>query len=301
MKIIVNDKDITNICIEYELSGDIEQRSRSFNVKYLYKKSAMYNEINIKAGDSVALYDETNTKIFIGIIISVDLSSSSISASFIARDVVWYLTKNKVSKAYKDTAINIATELLKEFNISIDSLESIAGIKEVISTGDKTIYDVIKEAYGEGYYIYANGEKIGVAKEAKDIVAVVSGKSNLIDFKHKASIEAMVNEVLIIDDKGNILGKVENAKDYVYGLMRETYKKEDKKDANTEAKKLLKTIENTSSIEALGNIKCMSGKGIYLVDTSIGFIGTYLITDDKHSFSGGAYKMSLSLKLMEEK
>ena len=36
MRIVVNDKDITNICVNATWSGDIDERSRSLNFTYLY-------------------------------------------------------------------------------------------------------------------------------------------------------------------------------------------------------------------------------------------------------------------------
>lgn len=299
MKVIVNDKDVTNLCTDYEWSGDILQRSRSLSVRYLYIKGKSSPQVEVVAGDSVALLDNAGKKIFLGIVISVDLSTKSSTASFMARDVLWYLTRNKVAAAYQDSPKAIAEKLLQEFSIDIDALPDESEIKSVVSTGEKTIYEVIQEAYGEDYYLYAEGEKIGVSRKAKDIVAVLSGTQNVLQVGYKASIEVMVNKVLILDDKGNPVGSVENAKDFVYGLLQETYKKEEKKDAQTEAKKLLKGMETGASVEALGDLRCIAGKGIYLVDTTLGCGLHYMIHDDKHKFSGGIHTMSLGLAFME--
>ncbi|MGN1117435.1 MAG: hypothetical protein ACI4RU_02385, partial [Acutalibacteraceae bacterium] len=51
-----------------------------------------------------------------------------------------------------------------------------------------------------------------------------------------------------------------------------------------------------------GDIRCVSGKSVYIEEKTSGLVGKFWITEDTHTFSGGAHTMSLKLsfdKLME--
>lgn len=297
MRLIVNDKDITQLYKSIQWSGDKKQRTRSLSASYLYQKGSGIPEMEVRNGDTIALYDDTNKQRFIGIIKSVESTLAGVDVSISASDILWYLSKNKVAKVYSGTADAIVKQVCGEFNIQIGVLPASTDQKQVISTGDKTIYQVISEAYGDGYYIYADGAGVSVAAEGSEIVAVISGDGSLLDAKYKSSIENMVNRVLILNDKGTAIGNVANEEDFVYGLMQETYKQEKDKDAQAEAKSKLKRAENTSTVDCLGNWDCVAGKAVYIMDTSNGMAGRYIITDDTHTFSDGIHKMTLGVEL----
>lgn len=296
MKLVVNDKDISQLYKKIQWSGDKKQRTRSLSASYLYKKGSGIPEVTVGNGDTVALYDDSGKQRFIGIVKSVEASLSGVTAQILASDVLWYLGKNKVGKVYTGQADVITQQVCADFNIPIGNIPVVSGEKTIISTGEKTIYQVISEAYGDGYYIFAEGAAVSVAAEGSEIVAVISGEGNLLEAKYKTSIENMVNRVLIMDDNGNVAGSVQNDGDLVYGLMQGTYKQEKDKDARTEALKLLKQSENTCSIEGLGNWDCVSGKAVYVLDASNGMLGKYVITDDTHTFESGTHRMVLGVE-----
>lgn len=296
MKLIVKDKDLSQLYQSVQWSGDKRQRARSLSASYLYKKGSGIPEVEVHEGDAIALYDEGNNQKFVGVVIRVESSLSGVSVQINAIDILWYLGRNKVAKVYKGTADAILKAVCGEFNITVGVFPVIPGEKTVISTGEKTIHQVISEAYGDGYYIYADGAAVSVGTEGSEVVAVISGEGNLLDAKYTSSMENMVNRVLILDDNGNITGNVQNEDDLVYGLLQDTYKKEKDKDADREAKGKLKRCENTCSLECLGNWDCVSGKAVYIMDASNGMLGKYIITDDTHTFSDGIHKMKLGVE-----
>lgn len=296
MKLIVKDRDLSQLYQSIQWAGDKKQRARSLSVSYLYKKGSGIPEVQVQKGDAIALYDDGNIQRFIGVVIRTESSISGASVQIKAVDILWYLGRNKVAKVYQGTADAILKNICGDFNITVGAFPAVPGEKTVISTGEKTIYQVISEAYGSGYYIYADGASVSVGAEGCEVAAVISGEGNLLDAKYTSSIENMVNRVLILDNKGNVAGSVQNVDDMAYGLLQDVYKKEKDKDADKEAKAKLKRSENTCSLECLGNWDCVSGKAVYILDTSNGMLGKYIIMDDTHTFSGGIHKMKLGVE-----
>lgn len=299
MKLIVNDKDLSFLYGKVTWEGDKKQRSRSISVSYVDTTGTDLPKVQVGNGDTVLLQDDAGGQRFIGIVTKVSSRLSGGMAEFTARDILWYLGKNKVPGVFTGTPDAITMQVLSLFQISCGSLPmpTITEVKTVISTGDKTIHDVISEAYGAGYYIFAEGEKVSVAAEGSEIVAVISGEGNLLEAGYSASIEAMVNQVKIVDENGNVTGQVQNAENLKFGLLQETYKLEKEKDPVTEAKKLLKGEDTSSEIECIGDWNCVSGKAVYVMDTSNNMLGKFLITDDKHTFQNGIHQMVLGVEV----
>jgi hypothetical protein len=300
MRIVVNDKDITNICVNATWSGDIDERSRSLNFTYLYNPKISMTLIKIEIGDSINLFDDKNRLLYVGVVTEVASSLSGSDVSVTSRDVLWYLGKNKLAGVYTGSAETIARKILDEFGIPVGNLESVAVDKTVISTGDKTIYKAISEAYGEDYYIVALGEKVEVRKKGGEVVAVISGKANLIDASYKKSMEDMVNKVIVLNDDNRKTFEISAEENLKYGILQEVIKAEKDKDVAISAKEKLVGIKDASNITAMGNFDVVSGKAVIIQDTSNGFTGKFLVTSDSHSFSGGEHTMSLTVEVLNE-
>ena len=300
MRIVVNDKDITNICVNATWSGDIDERSRSLNFTYLYNPKISMTLIKIEIGDSINLFDDKNRLLYVGVVTEVASSLSGSDVSVTSRDVLWYLGKNKLAGVYTGSAETIARKILDEFGIPVGNLESVAVDKTVISTGDKTIYKAISEAYGEDYYIVALGEKVEVRKKGSEVVAVISGKANLIDASYKKSMEDMINRVIVLNDDNGKVFEISAEENLKYGILQEVIKAEKEKDVSVSAKEKLVGIKDDSTITATGNFDIISGKAVIIQDTSNNFTGKFLVTSDSHSFSGGEHTMSLTVEVLNE-
>ena len=300
MRIVVNDKDITNICVNATWSGDIDERSRSLNFTYLYNPKISMPLVKVEIGDSINLFDDKNRLLYVGVVTEVVSSLSGSDVSVTSRDVLWYLGKNKVAGVYTGSAETIARKILDEFGIPVGNLESVAVDKTVISTGDKTIYKAISEAYGEDYYIVALGEKVEVRKKGGEVVAVLSGKANLIDASYKKSMEDMVNRVIVLNDDNGKVFEISAEENLKYGILQEVIKAEKDKDVSVSAKEKLVGVKDDSTITATGNFDVISGKAVIIQDTSNGFTGKFLVTSDSHNFSGGEHTMNLTVEVLNE-
>ena len=300
MKIIANDKDITNLCVNATWSGDIDERSRSLSFTYLYNPKISMPLVKVEIGNSINLFDDKNRLLYVGVVTEVSSSLSGSDVSITSRDVLWYLGKNKLAGVYKGSAETITRKILEEFKIPVGNLESVAVDKTIISTGDKTIYKAISEAYGDNYYITAVGEKVEVRKKGSEVVAVISGKANLMDANYKKSMENMVNRVIVLDDKNGKVYETSAEENLKYGILQDVIKAEKDKDVSVSAKEKLVGINDTSNINAIGDFNVISGKAVIIQDTSNGFTGKFLVTGDSHSIGNGEHTMSLTVEVLNE-
>ena len=300
MKIIANNKDITNLCVNATWSGDIDERSRSLNFTYLYNPKISMPLVKVEIGDSINLFDNKNRLLYVGVVTEVVSSLSGSDVSVTSRDVLWYLGKNKVAGVYTGSAEAITRKILDEFSIPVGNLESTSVDKTIISTGDKTIYKAISEAYGEEYYIVAVGEKVEVRKKGSEVVAVISGKANLIDASYKKSMEDMINRVIVLNDDNGKVFETSAEENLKYGILQEVIKAEKDKDVAISAKEKLVGIKDASNITAMGNFDVISGKAVIIQDTSNGFIGKFFVTGDSHSIGGGEHTMALTVEVLNE-
>lgn len=300
MRIIANDKDITNLCVNATWSGDIDERSRSLSFTYLYNPKISMPLVKVEIGNSINLFDDKNRLLYVGVVTEVSSSLSGSDVSITSRDVLWYLGKNKLAGVYKGSAETITRKILDEFKIPIGRLESVAVDKTVISTGDKIIYKAISEAYGDNYYITAVGEKVEVRKKGSEVVAVISGKANLMDANYKKSMENMVNRVIVLDDKNGKVYETSVEENLKYGILQDVIKAEKDKDVSISAKEKLVGINDTSNINAVGDFNVISGRAVIIQDISNGFTGKFLVTGDSHSIGNGEHTMSLTVEVLNE-
>ena len=299
MRIIAKDKDITNLCVSATWSGDIDERSRSLSFTYLYNPKISMPLVKVEIGDSINLFDK-NRLLYVGVVTEVASSLSGSDVSITSRDVLWYLGKNKLAGVYTGSAEAITRKILDEFSIPVGNLESTSVDKTIISTGDKTIYKAISEAYGEEYYIAAVGEKVEVRKKGSEVVAVISGKANLIDANYKKSIESMVNRVIVLNDDNRKVFEISAEENLKYGILQEVIKAEKDKDVSISAKEKLVGINDTSNINVVGDFNVISGRAVIIQDISNGFTGKFLVTGDSHSIGNGEHTMSLTVEVLNE-
>ena len=93
-----------------------------------------------------------------------------------------------------------------------------------------------------------------------------------------------------------IVGEVKN-QNWIksYGVFQEIYKQEDGINSQDVAKNMLKGIEKTGAVEAIGNIDAISGFAIGIEDEYTGMIGVFQIDSDTHTWQNGIHTMSLEL------
>lgn len=149
-----------------------------------------------------------------------------------------------------------------------------------------------------------SGKKLGILEKGKKSGVTLDQSVDITSATYSDTTDNMVNMVRIYSDKREELGKVQSKKQVKkYGIYQQTYTKEEKVDAKSAAKALLVGITKEASIEAIGNLKAISGYSINIQDKVTGLTGTFYITEDTHTFENGVHTMTLGLSwsnIMEE-
>lgn len=297
MNIYANGTDISRLVETASWSGDENQMARKLSFSYLYTgHDPNIEKIEVTYGNRILMLEEGQL-LFDGVVLTEEKTESGVTKSIIAYDYAWYL-KSKVHGTFKGTPAAVATAVCSQEGISTGKLYEAAKEVNIVSTGEKTIYQVVTEAYdGLDCYVYMDGQMLCVEKYGTELAGTVTGDDYVTDATYKASIENMVNKVSILSGD-NVVGE-ESGLGSEYGQIREYYKMESGKAPHEEARKLLKGIEESGKNIVKGNSAYRTGKAIIVQKVNSHIQGRFTIISDEHSFSDAQYTTALGLRFEE--
>lgn len=270
---------------------------------------------NIKLGDIITFYDDKNKKRFVGRVTNREKHSEIGTVTITARDYMHNLISSKGSYKFKGkTPEYITRALCKDMGIGVGKLERTKVRLTKYLPNDMSYYDMILAAYKKvaktkkkKYMLRMNGTKLEVIEKGKIVKDLVLRDTVAISrTEYTENVDSMVNVVTIYNSNNRKIGVVKNDKQIKkFGRYRGTYSAEDKKNravkkvssnAKRKAKQEFKGPEKTLSIEAIGYISCISGRGIRVSDKATGMTGTYWIKSDSHTWENGVHTMKLELE-----
>ena len=288
-------------------SGSDEQCSRqvSFDIpSNPYDKT--FHDIKIKLGDIVKLCDGKKV-LFIGTVTTRERSGEIGTVTYTAMDFMHHLLRSNTTHKFKNmTAESIAKKVCHEIGIPTGKLAATKYNIPKLFFEDQCIYDIIITAYrkakshtGKKYMPAMAGKKVSVIIKGEDTGVVLEQGVNITGASYTDTVDDMVNRVEIYSEKGKKLGRVEKAAHVSkYGVYQNTYTKEEKVNAKNVAKGMLAGITKSSSVEALGDIRAVSGYSIKIKDKATGLAGKFYIKSDSHTFENGTHMMQLELSLV---
>ncbi len=304
--------DISKLVTQIIWSGDTAQAARRLDIKVL-APSSDFNipKVNITVGKMLRLADDNRKELFSGYIIGQNLTRSSSTISVTAFDGLFYLLKSKAAYNFKKTSAEAITgRIAADFGINTGELAG-TGIIQDLVVFNKSPYEIIQDAFaaaakqnGKEYLLSMENNKLSVREKGLVQVAYTLGSdSNITEAVYSESIENMVNRVKIYNDQAEYLDKVENEEwKQNYGLLQAIYQRETDKDPYTVARNMLKGLERTGRIYALGNPECITGSAVRVREPFTGLTGLFYIAEDKHTWQDGGYNIELQLdfkKLLE--
>lgn len=306
MKVKLNGIDITNYVCSVTWSGSARQAARMLTITVI---SAPYDKniptVTACPGDWVKLIDDDGNILIDAMIYNRSRTSENGTISYDGYDELNRLLKSNGTYNFKNTTPEIITKkVCNDISIKVKNIAKTGiNIKSMIVDGE-SFYDIIIKAYmranyvnGKKYMLLAIGRKIAVIERGKVIENYkLEEDSNIIKSEYSESIESMINRIKIYDDKGRQIGEVKKDKDIEkYGVFQDVYTKEDGVNPVMAAKKLLIGTEKEASVEAIGNVQCISGYAIKIKDSASGLTGKFWIENDSHTWENGIHKMSLTL------
>lgn len=298
--------DILSLTRQITWSGSLSQGARtlSFDVASPPWGPAV-TVPELPPGAGVALYQDERL-LFSGFVISRSRAAESGSFSVTCYDRGFYLLKNQgVYQFRAQTPDAITRRICADFGIQTGSLAD-PETKITRNFIGTALYKILMTAYtlaaeedGKAYQLRFRGEQLDVVEiEKNDETLILEGGVNLQSLSASDSIDKTVTQVAVYDSKNVILRTEKNAELIpLYGVIQQAIRQTDGQDAGTEAKKLLTDngLSQTLTVEALGNIACITGGTVVVKEPVTGIYGLFWITADKHVWKDGQYYCQLTL------
>jgi hypothetical protein len=301
-----NTYDITQIVTKDTWSGSLDQVSRSFvfNVINAPGDPNLKNLPSIAIGNFVKFIDGRMT-LFFGMIYTAEKTTDIGDISYTAYDLLYHLTKSTWCRSFKDTTAEAIAEICcKEVGVSIGSIYKTKTKIKKLLIDNETLYDTMLKAYnkvtlktGTKFLITMSGAKMCVKlKGTVRSNIMLTDTTNITKASVTEDASDIINRVRIYDADGNQTGTVTNGSSVKkYGVFQGTYKEQDGINSNSAAKESYREPSQEITIEAVGDMDCISGYAVYLKDSATGLVGKYWIISDQHNFENGVHTMSLTL------
>ena len=301
-----NDADISQYVSTIKWSGSSSQVSRQLEVSIINSPyDSNIKSLGIKPGYILKLLTDDNTLLIQAMIYNRTRSSDTGTITYKAYDGLNRLIKSNGTYNFKNTTpekitIKICNEIqMKTGNI----IKTNVPIKSMLCENEG-LYTIIMKGYTKAYkvngYKYMPlmiGDKLSVIRRGEIVTDfVLSDKYNIISSKYEEDISNIVNKVKIYNENHVQVGEVKNESSISsYGIFQDSMTKEDGENSVTTAKSMLQGESQTLNVSALGNIACISGYGVRLIDSVTGMDGYFWIESDTHTWSNGTYTMDLEL------
>lgn len=296
--------NITQLITSITWSGSAKQASRKVEFSVINSPfDGNMSNVTVESGDIVYFYFDSDKK-FVGRVTALSCSSKPGVNTYTAKDYMNILLRSKVYFNFKNvTPEKITEKVLSTLGIKKGSLcATNINITKLLADGE-TGYNTIVGAYYKAYkknktrYMpVMEGTSFSMIKKGEPSGVKLRLSENVTETTLEENAENVINKVLIYDDKGKKVGTVSDEDSIaLFGIYQDIYKKEQGVNADTAAKQLMKGPEKTAKVSAIGDMRCVSGKSIYLYDDFTGLWGKFWIENDTHTISGGAHTMTLTL------
>ena len=313
MKIHIQDKDITPLLTSCTWAGSRLQVARRLTFSYVQDdRDPSVPVIEVDNGFTVHGFDEAGTEVFTGNIYTIEKDRHHSSVRVVALDDLHVLGVSKTTRTFHDALPeDIAGQICSEMGVLAGTFAK-TGVKVSFIANAKTGYQIIQGAYFEAskttkkkyQCVMGEGRKLNVIEKGELIKDKATGKDwtayasyNMTESVYKESIEKLIDQVLVVDDKGNhkdIISDAERIKKY--SMFQEVYKEDPNKDTQKEVKDILekKKPQRSGNITVLGDYQVRAPYSI-LVEDSL-FKGQFWIKADTHAFKDGKHEMKLELE-----
>lgn len=287
-------------------SGTDTQASRSIEFEIPWNPyDKEFTKWNIKKGDVIELwFNGSDEAWLVGTVTSREKTDEIGTARYVVKDYMHHLLQSTGTYIFKNvTPEAITKKVCGDAGIPVGNLfKTGVKIKKMIFEG-ACLYDIIIKAYRKvkaetkkNYIPFMLGNKLIVLEKGNDCAAQLTQGVNITSASYSDNVDNMVDLVRIYNDKHKEIGTVKNDKHLsTYGVYQQTYQKEDGVSATKAAKAMLYGTTREASVEALGDIRAISGFSIKIKDPATGLTGKFYITSDTHTFENNTHTMSLNL------
>lgn len=310
MKIALMGKDITRLVERVEWSGDKTQAARKLEITALQDdRDERIPVITVDVGYTVQGFSELDELVFEGNIYDVERDREKSSLKMTCYDHLYVLNRSKVTRKFTNALPeDIAAQMCRELGVIIGNFAQ-TGIPVTFIANEKTGYQIILGAYTEAhkqngklYQLIMSGPRLDIIEKGTMLDFKLDSRRNMDGSVYKESITELINQVMVVDDKGNLIEYIKDEDSQTnYSMYQAVYKQQKDKDTRTEAEKLLNKPKREGHVTALGDYSCKTGYSLAIRDSF--FTGQFWIKSDTHTFKDTYHEMKLNLEfenIMEE-
>lgn len=297
-----NHYDITKLVTEITWSGSKDDVARKLDVKIVSDDNYYFPDFTVEMHDLIQFF-LNGCEVFRGYVMDVDRSLNDKTITYVCYDAGIFLTKSKGKyKFYGETPDNVTRTVCKDFEIPVK--ETQPGVSYQRIHDNDSIYDIIMTGYtltsqsnGKQYYLSFERGALSVLEKGKIVCKyLLSSEREITDASFQASSLNAVNRVKAYNSDGTEAGTFQIDSDYDFpGVLQAVYKQSNGEEIETAAKALLQDVELTASIDAIGVLECVTGRGVVVSEPVTGLDGLFYIDSDTHKFANGIHTMSLDI------
>lgn len=296
--------------------------SRKFDITYAYPiNDTNQPKFQTAPGTFITVYIDY-IAVWYGWVHTREMNTHDQTVTLTAYDCLIYLTKSKVTYNFNNAvAESCIKQICDDLDVKYNYIPT-TGIPITLLIKDKTAYEAImliltevSKQTNKQYIMYADKNRLSIMEKGaviQDSISIpgatgmwtryhaLDPAENMSGTIYKDTIDNMINRVKAYDDKGSVIGVVENSDTRkFYGTFQDTYTKEDDKDWKVGACALLHMLDTEITIDALGDWRFKTGYGAFVCAPYIDMLNKKVmyIDGDTHTWNleSGLYTMELNL------
>lgn len=297
--------DVTERVSTLTWSGSIKRVSRSVEAVMATPNDGSLPELPCELGNELRLWCGGRTR-FRGDLVTREKATEGVTTALTALDPGRFLANNEGWYTFRGAAPEEAVRALcGDFGIPVADL-AVTGVRvsrkypgwdlDKIVDG---LYTLAARQNGRRYLSRFNGlgELEVVEKPEAAVLEIAPGK-NLQSLRVTEDISNLRNTVEIYSQTGARVRTVSDAESAaLYGQFQHILTQRDGEDAGAEAQAYLEDngLQQTMTVECLGDPELISGNAVLLRANTTGVTGLCWIDSDTHTWKNGQYFCRLSL------
>ena len=302
--------DISRLVRDVTWSGSRIDVARKLEVNFTQDdRDPQCPAVDFDNGYTVIAFNDDGEEFFQGNIYRYKRSRADGNVHLVCFDNLHVLKVSKMTMAYQEAyPEDIAVEVCSLMGVMTGDI-AVTGAKVSFIANEKTGYQIIMMAYTEAsketgklYHPVMNGTQLDIIEKGTLIEDfILDSRVNMINSEYEESIEKLINQVALLDEKGSVTG-YEMQLDSIlkYSAFQTTLRTDPNKDMQKEIQSVFEKnkIERSGYITAIGDFRAVSSYSIQVTDGL--FNGQFWIKQDTHTFKNGQHEMKLELEFENE-
>ena len=297
--------DVTDRVSTLTWSGSINQVSRQLEAVMVTPNDGSLSELPCDLGNEIRLWAGARTR-FWGNIVTREKATDASTTTLSGLDRGRFLSNNEGWYQFDGSAPETAVRAIcSDFGVGVAGLAATGTVVSrkypgvALSKIIDSLYTLASEQNGKRYLARFNGlGQLEVVEKPNTATLEIASKKNLQTMSVREDISKLQNSVAIYTDAGKLVRTVDDAESVaLYGQFQHILTQREGEDAGAQAQAWLEDngLQQTITVECLGDPDLISGNAVLLRSNTTGVTGLCWIDSDTHTWKNGQYFCRLSL------